>query len=316
MTEPSNLTDQPLVIATRKSELALWQAHFIAEELRRMHPGLVVELLPMSTKGDEVLDKSLAKIGGKGLFIKELETALLAGTAHVAVHSMKDVPAQMPDGFALPVIGYRADPRDALVCRSAGSVEQLPEGARVGSSSLRRQSQLLARRPDLQLQPVRGNVGTRLQLLDDGKVDALLLAAAGLDRLGLEQRITARIDIEDSVPAVGQAALGVECVAGDERVLALLAPLNSEHDSLCVRAERALSFGLGASCTTPLGGYATRSTDTGALGLRAVLGAPDGSTLLRAEAEGRDPEALGAQVAQALLAQGAGDILEQLQDQQ
>ena len=238
---------------------------------------------------------------------------MLAGIAHVAVHSMKDVPAQMPDGFALPVVGYRADPRDALVCSMADTIAQLPTGARVGSSSLRRQSQLLAQRPDLVLHPVRGNVGTRLKLLDTGVVDALLLATAGLERLGLQKRIAARIPIPDSVPAVGQGALGVECVAGDHRVLDLLAPLNSAHDRRCVTAERALSGALGASCTTPLGGYATVAADGRGLELQAVLGAPDGSRLLRAQDVGEDPEQLGAQVAQSLLDQGAGAILEQLQ---
>lgn len=309
--------DDTLVIATRQSALALWQAEFIAAELRRLYPELTVQLLPLSTKGDQILDRSLAKIGGKGLFIKELEAALLTGEAHLAVHSMKDVPAEMPEGFALPAIGYRADPRDALVVGSQSgavrSIADLPAGARVGSSSLRRQAQLLALRPDLALVPVRGNVNTRLAKLDAGDYDALLLAAAGLDRLGLDQRISLRLHTDQCLPAVGQAALGIECMADDDRVLALLRPLNSRAVSDCVDAERALSLALGASCSTPLGGYATQAGAGGDIALQAVLGAPDGSTLLRASGAGTDPIEVGQAVAQALLEQGAAGILEALE---
>lgn len=301
-----------LTIATRQSQLALWQANFIAGQLRAAHPQLTVELLPMTTKGDRLLDASLAKIGGKGLFIKELESALLAGDADIAVHSMKDVPAEMPQGFALPVIGYRADPRDALVCRHGSCVGDLPQGARVGSSSLRRQAQLLHLRPDLELTPVRGNVDTRLQKLDAGEYDALLLASAGLDRLELGMRASERLDVDLCMPAVGQGALGIECLEGADQVLEWLAPLNCAEDNACVSTERALSHALSASCTTPLGGYATM--DAGRLQLRAVLAAPDGSRLLRAQGDGDDPRTLGNAVAGQLLDQGARDILDQLEE--
>ncbi|MGI9324201.1 MAG: hydroxymethylbilane synthase [Pseudomonadales bacterium] len=306
------MPDNEIIIATRQSKLALWQANFIAEQLRVAHPSLSVSLLPMTTKGDRLLDDSLAKIGGKGLFIKELEAALLAGQAHIAVHSMKDVPAEMPEGFALPVIGFRADPRDALVGGNYRSLAELPQGARVGSSSLRRQSQLLHLRPDLELLPVRGNVGTRLGKLDDDEYDALVLAAAGLDRLGLADRINARLLLQECLPAVGQGALGVECLAGDERVAELLRPLDGEVDHACVAAERALSLALGASCTTPLGGFASVDDGSGLLHLRAVLAAPDGSELLRAQHQAREPELLGQTVAKALLEQGGKRILDQL----
>lgn len=306
------MQDNEIIIATRQSELALWQANFIAAQLRAAHPRLSVKLLPMTTKGDRLLDDSLAKIGGKGLFIKELETALLAGQAHIAVHSMKDVPAEMPPGFVLPVVGFRADPRDALVGGNYRTLAELPTGARVGSSSLRRQSQLLHLRPDLKLLPVRGNVGTRLGKLDDGEYDALVLAAAGLDRLGLADRINARLLPEECLPAVGQGALGVECLTDDERVAQLLAPLDGEVDHACVAAERALSLALGASCTTPLGGYARFDESSGLLHLRAVLAAPDGSAALRAEQQGQQPELLGQAVAKALLEQGGQRILDLL----
>ncbi|MEM1230354.1 MAG: hydroxymethylbilane synthase [Pseudomonadota bacterium] len=306
------MTDSTLTIATRQSTLALWQANFIADELRSAHPGLTVELLPMSTRGDEILDRSLAKIGGKGLFIKELETALADGTAQLAVHSMKDVPAQMPEGFALPVIGFRADVRDAFVSNSCDSLAALSQGARVGSSSLRRQAQLLALRPDLQVAPVRGNVETRLRKLDEGEFDAIMLASAGLDRLGLAQRVRERLDPRRCVPAVGQGALGIECRADDERTQALLEPLNSPVDSLCVAAERAVSEALGASCSTPLGALAELDLATRTLTLHAVLAAPDGQTVLRSEAQGSDPASVGAEAAQALLAQGGQAILDAL----
>ena len=306
------MQNNEIIIATRQSQLALWQANFIADELRRVHVGLKVELMPMTTQGDRQLDASLAKIGGKGLFIKELETALLAGRAHIAVHSMKDVPAELPAGFALPVIGYRADPKDALVSPRYASFAQLPEGAKVGSSSLRRQAQLLRQRPDLKLLPVRGNVDTRLRKLDEGDYDALVLAAAGLDRLSLSERICQRLPIEQCLPAVGQGALGIECLAGDERVLSLLQPLNNAAEHACVTAERALSLALGASCTTPLGGYAQIDQTGSGLSLRAVLAAPDGSQVLRAQQRAQDPQGLGRAVAQALLAQGAATILDSL----
>lgn len=306
------MADQTLTIATRQSTLALWQANFIADELRSAHPDLTVVLLPMSTRGDEILDRSLAKIGGKGLFIKELETALQDGLAQLAVHSMKDVPAQMPDGFALPVIGFRADVRDAFVSNRFERLEALPEGARVGSSSLRRQAQLLALRPDLKVSPVRGNVETRLRKLDDGEFDAIMLASAGLDRLGLGERIRERLPVSRCVPAVGQGALGIECLAGDALTQERLAPLNSPVDSLCVGAERALSDALGASCSTPLGAIAGLDLSSRELDLTAVLAAPDGQTVLRAEARGADPQAVGREAATALLAQGGQQILDAL----
>ncbi len=298
-----------LRIATRKSPLALWQAEFVAAALRAHHPGLEVELLPMSTRGDELLDRSLAAIGGKGLFLKELEEAMRQGRADAAVHSMKDVPADLPEGFEISAILERHAPHDAFVSNRHDSLAGLPKGARVGTSSLRRQAQLLATRPDLRIAPLRGNVNTRLAKLDADEHDAIILARAGLERLELGHRITEVIDPTASLPAVAQGALGIECLAGSDAGR-LVAVLDHAETRACVEAERAMSFRLGGSCQVPLAGFCERAQD-GALHLRALVGAPDGSRLIRAEERGRDatPEPLGMDVAEKLLAGGAGEII-------
>ncbi len=298
-----------LRIATRKSQLALWQAEFIRRELQRLHPELQVDLVAMSTAGDRWLNAPLHEVGGKGLFIKELEAALLQGQADVAVHSMKDVPADLPGEFLLPAIGYRDDVRDAWVSPH-GSLADARPGTRVGSSSLRRRAQLLALRPDLEVLPIRGNVDTRLKKLDDGEFDAVVLAVAGLQRLGLEDRISDHLDVTVSLPAAGQGALGIECRAIDSRVVDLVVPLNDLDVHRCVTAERAVSAGLGADCSMPLGAYA--EVNDGGLSLRAVLGSPDGTTLLRAEAAGADGLALSQSVVESLRAQGAERLLSEL----
>lgn len=299
-----------LVIATRESPLALWQAEHVRDRLRAIHPHLSVELLTMRTEGDRRLDAPLAAFGGKGLFIKELEHALLDGRADIAVHSMKDVPAAMPDGLMLGPILDRADVRDAWVSPRYADIDALPHGGRVGTASQRRRAQLAALRPDLEIGPVRGNVGTRLRKLDDGDFDALMLAAAGLDRLGLHARIARRLPPEVSLPAVGQGAVGIELRAGDAPTADLVAALADDQTTTCVRAERALSQALGGDCTLPLAGYAEQDGD--ALRLRAFIGLPDGSHALRWSGDGTadDPEALGHAAAQGLLNQGAQIILD------
>ena len=301
------MTRSRIVIATRESTLALWQANFIKERLLDVYPDLSVELLGMTTQGDRWQNSPLSEVGGKGLFIKELEDAMLQGTADIAVHSMKDVPAHLPEPFALPVIGYRADVRDALVCPQGHGFLALPAGARVGSSSLRRQAMLLARRDDLQMLPVRGNVGTRLQKLDAGDFDALILAAAGLERLGLGGRICEHLAVDVCLPAAGQGALGIECVAADTELLALLEVLTDPAVSDCVRAERTVSATLGADCSAPLGAYARKNGET--IELTAVLCTPDGRRILRAAANGTDPLATGREVASSLLNDGAAGLL-------
>lgn len=298
-----------LRIATRQSPLALWQAQHVAGLLTTTHPGLRVELVKMVTEGDRILDRALNTAGGKGLFIKELEQGLLEGRTDLAVHSMKDVPAELPPGFDLPVFCAAADPRDALVSNTADSVDTLPGGARVGTASLRRGCQLLARRPDLQLVMTRGNVQTRLAKLDRGECDALLLAAAGLDRLGLAGRIAARLPIDVMLPAVTQGVLGLECRAGDTAVAALLAPLHEPATALRVQAERAFAARLGGGCHTPLAGHAV--LDGERLRLTGLVGSPDGRRLLHEALDGPagQPQALGLALAERLLAQGAGAIL-------
>ena len=295
-----------LRIATRKSRLALWQATFVKTELERIHPGLRVELLGMTTEGDRRLDARLSSIGGKGLFIKALEAALVRGDAHLAVHSMKDVPAVLDPRFTLGAIGYRADVRDAWLSPH-GTLSDLPSGATVGSSSLRRQAQLLAARPDLEVEPVRGNVDTRLRKLDEGKLDAIILAAAGLVRLGWAHRITETLSIDRCLPAAGQGALGMECLTDDDRMHRLLRPLNDPTVSTCVTAERGVSAALGADCSMPLGAYAEFAADE--LHLRAVLGSPDGRILLRAAAKDREPTSAVAAVVDDLRSQGADGLL-------
>ncbi len=301
------MSDERVVIATRQSQLALWQAHFVQDQLRRAHPGLQVDLLGVTTQGDRWLQAPLAQVGGKGLFIKELEQALSEGRADIAVHSVKDVPAELPDGFALPVIGFREDVRDALVCRMAAGLRDLPAGARIGSSSLRRRSQLLLLRADLEIAVLRGNVDTRLKKLSDGEFDAIVLAAAGLRRLGLGEEISEYLGVDDFLPAPGQGALGIECRADDVRTLTLLQSLADDEVHARVSAERAVSAALGADCSAPLAAFA-EAGDSG-IRLRALLAAPDGSQALRAEATGNDPSALGVAVAESLIGQGAASIL-------
>jgi hydroxymethylbilane synthase len=271
-----------------------------------------VEILGMTTRGDQILDVTLSKIGGKGLFVKELEVALEAGRADLAVHSMKDVPMELPPGFALPVIGEREDPRDAFVSNRYERLSDLPPGSVVGTSSLRREAQLRARYPHLVVQPLRGNVGTRLRKLDEGQYDAVLLAAAGLKRLGLGERIRSLLSVEDSIPAAGQGALGIEIRSANDRVAALLAPLNHPETAACVRAERQVSRVLGGSCQVPLGAHAV--LDGKGLKLSGFVADPDGSRFLHAMASGSadDPEAVGQALADQLLNQGARAILDAL----
>jgi hydroxymethylbilane synthase len=298
-----------LVIATRRSALALWQAEHVKSRLAALHPGLAVELLPLSTRGDELVDVSLVKAGGKGLFVKELESALADGRASIAVHSMKDVPADLPEGFTLGAILAREDPRDAFVSTRYPDLASLPAGAIVGTSSLRRQAQIAARYPALAIRPMRGNVDTRLAKLDRGDYAAIVLAAAGLKRLGLAARVRSYIEVEESLPAAGQGALGIECLASRRDVIEQLARLDDRASSACVRAERAVNRALGGSCTIPLGAFAQASGAR--LTLRALVAAPDGKRVARAEAEGEmtAPEALGARVAQLLRERGAEEIL-------
>lgn len=294
-------------IATRKSALALWQAEYVKARLEQAHPGLKVSLVPMVSRGDKLLDAPLAKIGGKGLFVKELETALLENEADIAVHSMKDVPMDFPEGLGLFCICEREDPRDAFVSNTYDSLDALPPGSVVGTSSLRRQAQLLARRPDLNIHFLRGNVNTRLAKLDAGEYDAIILAAAGLIRLGFEARIRASISVDDSLPAGGQGAVGIECRTADAEIHALLAPLHHAETAARVTAERALNKRLNGGCQVPIACYALLEGEQ--LWLRGLVGQPDGGLLLRAEGRGSDAEALGVQVAEQLLAQGAEAIL-------
>ncbi|MBK3868880.1 hydroxymethylbilane synthase [Pseudomonas stutzeri] len=297
-------------IATRKSALALWQAEYVKARLETSHPGLKVSLVPMVSRGDKLLDAPLAKIGGKGLFVKELETALLENQADIAVHSMKDVPMEFPEGLGLYCICEREDPRDAFVSNHFDSLDALPPGSVVGTSSLRRQAQLLARRPDLKIQFLRGNVNTRLAKLDAGEYDAIILAAAGLIRLGFGERIRSSLGVDESLPAGGQGAVGIECRTGDSELHQLLACLNHAQTATRVAAERALNKRLNGGCQVPIACYAVLEGEQ--LWLRGLVGQPDGTLLLRAEGRApvADAEALGVQVAEALLAQGAEQILQ------
>ena len=306
------MTTQPIRIATRKSPLAMWQAGFVKAELELAHPGLVVELLPMVTKGDIILDTPLAKVGGKGLFVKELEIAMLEGRADIAVHSMKDVPVEFPEGLGLVTICEREDPRDAFVSNHYDSIDDLPLGAIVGTSSLRRQCQLRAQRPDLIVNDLRGNVNTRLRKLDEGQYDAIILAAAGLKRLKMHDRIRSEITPETSLPAVGQGAVGIECRLDDQRVRQLLTPLNHQPTATRVLCERAMNNRLQGGCQVPIGSYSELQGDT--IWLRALVGEPDGSIIIRAEISGpiADAEHLGETLADELLAKGAKDILDRL----
>lgn len=301
-----------LTIATRKSPLALWQAEFIKAELERHHPGLQVALLPMTTKGDVILDSPLSKIGGKGLFVKELEHALLNGEADIAVHSMKDVPMHFPEGLCLGPICEREDPRDAFVSNRYARIDDLPQGAVVGTSSLRRQCQLQKYRPDLQIKSLRGNVNTRLAKLDAGEFDAIILAASGLRRLGLGERIRDAISPEVSLPACGQGALGIELRSNDAATAALVAVLHHEPTARCVVAERAMNTRLNGGCQVPIAGFAELAD--GRLRLRGLVGSVDGQQMLYAEAEDETAlgEALGRRIADDLLARGADRILASL----
>jgi hydroxymethylbilane synthase len=303
------MSSREIRIATRKSALALWQAEYVKARLEEAHPGLVVTLVPMVSRGDKLLDSPLSKIGGKGLFVKELETALLENQADIAVHSMKDVPMDFPEGLGLFCICEREDPRDAFVSNTYASLEQLPEGSIVGTSSLRRQAQLLTRRPDLQIRFLRGNVNTRLAKLDAGEYDAIILAAAGLIRLGFEDRISSSISVDDSLPAGGQGAVGIECRTADSEIHQLLAPLHHADTATRVTAERALNKHLNGGCQVPIACYAVLEGEQ--IWLRGLVGEPSGGLLLSAQARGPRAAAseLGVQVAEELLAQGADDIL-------
>ncbi|MDQ2076936.1 hydroxymethylbilane synthase [Marinimicrobium sp. ABcell2] len=303
---------QTLRIATRKSLLALWQAEYVKSELLKHHPHLSVELVPLTSRGDRILDIPLAKVGGKGLFVKELEHALVNDEADIAVHSMKDVPMYFPEGLGLPVICPRADARDAFVSNKFGALAELPPGSVVGTSSMRRQCQILAARPDLKVNFLRGNVQTRLRKLDEGEFDAIVLAAAGLERLELHSRIASYIAPEDSLPAGGQGAVGIECRTSDQETLDLLAPLHDQTTAEVLTAERALVRRLGGSCEVPIGAYAVHNEK--GLWLRGLVGAPDGSEMFFDDISGpvAEADALGTELAERLLAAGADRVLAQV----
>lgn len=301
-------------IATRKSPLALWQAEFVRDSLLALNPDLKVELVKMVTQGDKILDTPLAKVGGKGLFVKELELGMLQGDADIAVHSMKDVPVEFPDGLHLAVICEREDPRDAFVSNNFKTIEDLPEGAKVGTSSLRRMCQIKNWRADLEILDLRGNVNTRLRKLDEGEYDAIILACAGLKRLGFESRIRSHLDPGFSLPAIGQGAVGIECRTDDEYINGLIAPLNHPATRCRVLAERAMNLRLEGGCQVPIGGYAELDGDT--ILIRGLVGRPDGTEMVRGEIAGRAEEAefLGTALAEDLLSRGAGDILKEVYD--
>ncbi|MGJ3493754.1 Porphobilinogen deaminase [Piscirickettsia salmonis] len=303
---------QLIKIATRQSPLALWQAHYVRKQLEYCHPeDIRVELVPIITQGDKILDTPLAKIGGKGLFVKEIETALLDGRADLAVHSLKDVPMVLPEGLALQTICERDDPRDALVSNHYANLADLPDHAVIGTCSLRRQCQLKASLPNLQVKPLRGNVGTRLSKLDAGQFDAIILAAAGLQRLQLSERIREYLKPELILPAVGQGAVAIECRADDAILHARLVPLHHEVTARCVLAERAMNHALNGGCQVPIAGFAVLD-DQGEIYLQGRVGSPEGDVLLNVEKSGVDPEQLGQVVANELLALGAGKILAQV----
>ncbi|MEN9490591.1 MAG: hypothetical protein RJA63_1040 [Pseudomonadota bacterium] len=304
LTSPSRI-----VIATRESRLALWQAEHVKARLESTWPGCTVELLGMTTRGDQILDRSLSKVGGKGLFVKELEQALLEGRADIAVHSMKDVPAELPEGFALVATLARDNPQDAFVSNRYESLDDMPPGTVVGTSSLRREAQIHAQFPYLGVTPLRGNLDTRLRKLDEGQYDAIILAAAGLRRLGLESRIRALLPTEQSLPAAGQGALGIEACADRPEVARWLAPLADSETTCCVAAERALTQALQAGCDIPVGAFC--EWRDGMLSMRGFVASPDGLAMLRAEGSAvpAQAQALGARLASDLLAQGADRIL-------
>lgn len=302
-------TPKKLVIASRESMLAMWQAEHIKGRLKALYPDCEVEILGMTTRGDQILDRTLSKIGGKGLFIKELEQALQDGRADLAVHSIKDVPMELPEGFALAAIGERASPFDAFVSNQYARLEEMPEGAIVGTSSLRREAQLRAKFPHLTIQPLRGNVQTRLSKLDNGDYDAVILAAAGLQRLGLDSRIREILSPADSLPAAGQGALGIEIAARRTDLADILRPLNHEETAACVTAERALARALGGSCQVPLAAYCVM--EDGLLTLNGLVGHPDGSVIIEASAQAPDAyaDALGRAVAKRLADDGAEELI-------
>ncbi|OSI07705.1 porphobilinogen deaminase [Neisseria animaloris] len=310
------MTPKKLVIASRESALAMWQAEHIQGRLKQLYPKCDVSILGMTTRGDQILDKTLSKIGGKGLFIKELEQALQEGRADLAVHSIKDVPMVLPEGFALAAIGERANPFDAFVSNRYTRLEELPEGAVVGTSSLRREAQLRARYPHLNIKPLRGNVQTRLAKLDNGDYDAIILAAAGLQRLGLDGRIRLIMSPFDSLPAAGQGALGIEIAANRYDLLEVLNPLNHAVTNACVTAERALARALDGSCQVPLAAYCTE--ENGLLTLRGLVGHPDGSVILQADAQApvAYADALGRAVAKKLADDGAVELIQAILSEQ
>lgn len=305
-------TPRTLVIATRASRLALWQAEHVQSLLKKCYPDCDVSLLTMTTRGDQILDRTLSKVGGKGLFVKELETALLDGRADLAVHSLKDVPVELTTPFALPIIMQRSDPRDAFVSNHYDSLDDMPAGAVIGTSSLRRESQIRQQYPHLHVQPLRGNLDTRLGKLDKGGYDAIILAAVGLQRLGLETRIRSCLSAELSLPAAGQGALGIEILEARADIHQWLTPLNCADSTACALAERAVSRALGGSCQVPLAAFA--QVDGDQLHIRALVAEPDGSLIVRAQASGpvASAEAIGLQAAQELLEKGAQDILARL----
>ncbi|MFT6121677.1 MAG: hydroxymethylbilane synthase [Oleiphilaceae bacterium] len=316
MTLPASTTIKTLKIASRESALALWQSRYIKAQLESLYPELEVEIVGMTTKGDQILDVPLAKIGGKGLFVKELETSMLAGTTDIAVHSMKDVPMEFPENLELAAICERENPFDAFVSNVYQNVAELPQGATVGTSSLRRHSQLAALRPDLNIVPLRGNVNTRLAKLDAGEFDAIILAASGLKRLAFNDRIKSVMTEVESLPAVGQGALGIECRSDDLEIKALLEPLIHAESELCVKAERAMNHRLHGGCQVPIAGYAVLKGDT--IMLQGLVASVDGKTILKSSISGSSdhPEKLGNAVAEALLAQGAGPLLAALSEEE
>ena len=306
------MADKIIRIATRQSPLALWQAEHVGARLKQAFPEIQIELVKMLTRGDKILDAPLAKVGGKGLFVKELEQGLLSGTADIAVHSMKDVPVEFPEGLYLPIILEREDPRDAFVSNRYASMTDLPANARIGTSSLRRQCQIKEKFPEAEILSLRGNVNTRLAKLDAGEYDAIILAAAGLKRLGLAERITNLLAVTTSLPAIGQGAIGIECRSNDQNLIDIISVLHDRDTSIRIRAERAMNATLNGGCQVPIAGFA--EIKSGRLWLKGLVGNPDGSLLYRVEAEGslEYPEQLGQSVAEQLLAQGAGQILAEL----
>ncbi len=299
-----------LRIATRTSPLAIWQAEHVADALKAVHSDIKVELVKMVTQGDRILDTSLSKVGGKGLFVKELEHGMLNDEADIAVHSMKDVPIQIPEGLCLPVIMQRENPHDAFVSNQYTALSELPAGAKVGTSSLRRASQIKVHFPNLEVIDCRGNVNTRLAKLDEGQYEAIILAVAGLKRLDMEHRIASELSIEESLPAIGQGAIGIECRADDSKTQALISTLDHQATHSCVTAERALNFRLGGSCSIPIAGHAV--LDQSEVHLQGLIASPDGSAVFLAESVGNDSEKVGLLVAEDLLQQGAGKVLQEL----